>query len=158
MAINIHDYMIDHSDVDWANVLRDWAWLLPERLKVWIMNRFGDLFLVFEDGSIQMLDVGAGTLERLADNREDFCKKIDDENNANDWLMIPLIDQLVAAGLTLKEGQCYGYCISPILGGGYTVENSFVLSIIGHYGVNASIHQQLKDVPDGTQVEICIKH
>lgn len=157
MAINIHDYTIDHRDVDWSTILRDWAWSLPERLTVWIMNRFGDLFLAFEDGSIQMLDVGAGTLEKLAENREEFCDKIDVENNANNWLMIPLVDQLVAAGLTLKKGECYGFCISPVLGGGYTVENSFVLPIAEHYGVNASIHQQLKDVPDDTQVEICIK-
>lgn len=120
------------------------------------MNRFGDLFLVFEDGSVQMLDVGGGTLEKVADSRDDFCQKIDEGDNANQWLMIPLIDRLVAAGKTLNKGQCYGYTISPILGGDYTVENSFVLPIAEQYGVNASIHQQLKDVPDGTLVEIVI--
>ena len=157
MTIRLHDYIIDHSDVDWATILRDWAWLLPKRLTVWMMNRFGDLFLVFEDGSVQMLDIGGGTLEKVADSRDDFCQKIDEGDIANQWLMIPLIDRLVAAGKTLNEGQCYGYTISPILGGDYTVENSFVLPIAEQYGVNASIHQQLKDVPDGTQVEIVIK-
>lgn len=157
MSINIHDYIIEHNDIDWATILRDWAWLLPRRLTVWIMNRFGDLFLVFEDGSVQMLDVGGGTLEKVADSRDDFCQKIDEGDNANQWLMIPLIDRLVAAGKTLNKGQCYGYTISPILGGDYTVENSFVLPIAEQYGVNASIHQQLKDVPDGTLVEIVIK-
>ena len=77
MTIRLHDYIIDHSDVDWATILRDWAWLLPKRLTVWMMNRFGDLFLVFEDGSVQMLDIGGGTLEKVADSRDDFCQKID---------------------------------------------------------------------------------
>jgi hypothetical protein len=58
------------------------------------MNRFGDLFLVFEDGSINVLDVGGGTLTRVAESCDDFCAKVDEDDNANDWLMIPLIDKL----------------------------------------------------------------
>src|SRR5262249_49075706 len=115
-------------------------------------NRFGDLFLVFDDGTINMLDVGAGTLKQVAESREDFYEKVDEDENVNDWFMIPLIDQLVAAGMTLKEGQCYSYKQPPILGGDYTVGNTCLLPIAEHYGAYGSIHNQIKDLPDGTQV------
>ena len=151
------DYIIDHQSLDWATILVDWDWLLPEEFSVWLMNRYGDLFLIFDDGSVHLLDIGAATIERLAESREDFSFKIDEDNNANDWLMIPLVDRLVEAGKTLQAGQCYSFVISPILGGEYSVENTAILSIGEHYSVYASIHQQIKDLPDGTQVVLKIK-
>jgi hypothetical protein len=47
------------------------------------MNRFGDLFVVFGDGTVHMLDVGAGTLNKLANSRDDFASKLDEGDNAN---------------------------------------------------------------------------
>ena len=155
--MQLDDYIIDHRGVDWASVLRGWSWLLPTTLTVWIMNRFGDLFVVLNDGTVHMLDVGGGTLNRVAESRDDFANKLDGDDNANQWLMIPLIDRLVADGLAVREGQCYSYKQPPVLGGDYTVENTCVLPISDHYGFYASIHSQIKDMPDGTQVAINVK-
>src|SRR5688572_18857058 len=155
--MTLDDYIIDHRGVNWPSVLRDWSWLLPPTLTVWIMNRFGDLFIVLEDGTVHMLDVGGGTLKKVAESRDDFVSKLDEGDNANQWLMIPLIDRLVAAGLTLREGQCYSYKQPPVLGGDYTVENTCVLPIPEHHGAYASIHNQIKDLPDGTQVVLNVK-
>ena len=45
--MNLADYIIDHQDVDWATVLSPWSRLLPAKVTVWVMNRFGDQFLVY---------------------------------------------------------------------------------------------------------------
>jgi hypothetical protein len=150
--MSIHDYLIDHQGFDWGSLLGEWTWLVPNEFTVWLMNRFGDLFFVFEDGTVHMLDVGAGSLKLVAKSRNDFGAKVDEDDKANDWFMIPLIDQLVAAGITLKEGQCYSYKLPPVLGGDYTVANTCVLPIAEHYGAYGSIHNQIKDLPYGTQV------
>ena len=150
--MSIYDYLIDQRGLDWPSLLDEWTWLVPATFTVWMMNRFGDLFLVFDDGSVQMLDVGGGTLTSVAESRDDFADKMDEGDNANQWLMIPLIDRLVANGITLSEGQCYSYKQPPVLGGGYTVENTCVLPFREHFGFYGSIHRQLKDVSDGTQV------
>lgn len=152
--MNIDDYLIDSTEVDWPVVLKDWRWLLPDSLTVWLVNRFGDVFYVQDNGSIHMLDVGGGAVERVADSREQFCDLLDIDDNANDWLMIPLVDDLVAAGRPLKNGYCYGYLRNPVLGGEYTVDNSIVIPILEHYGLNAEFHQQIKDLPDGSSVKI----
>jgi hypothetical protein len=68
--------------------------------------------------------------------------------------MIPLVDKLVAAGIRPGEGQCYSYWKLPILGGDYTVQNTVLLPIREHFGCWGSVHEQLKDVPDGTEVSI----
>ena len=154
--MDVNNYLIEHRGLDWSTILSDWAWLLPESFTVWLMNRFGDLFIVLDDGTVQRLDVGGGTLEKVAGSRDDFCTKIDEGNNANDWLMIPLVDRLVAAGITLGDGQCYSYRKPPIVGGDYTVENTAVLDIKEHFGFLGSIYEQMHDVPDGDYVEFVV--
>lgn len=152
--MSLQDYIIDHRDIDWPPVLKEWSWLLPRKFNVWLMNRYGDLFIELDDGPIHMLDISGGTFEKVAASREDFATLIDEGDNANQWLMIPLIDRLVEAGRLLKDGQCYSYIRPPLVGGDYTVENTSIVPIAEHFGVYASIHQQLKDVPDGTEVVI----
>jgi hypothetical protein len=152
--MSLQDYIIDHQGFDWPKLLRNWTWLVPEEFTVWIMNRFGDLLIVLNDGTVQMLDVGSGQLKKLAETRDDFAAKIDEGDNANDWLMIPLVDQLVASGFVLSDGQCYSYRQPPVLGGDYSVENTVIVPIAEHYGMFGSIYEQIKDIPDGTQVVI----
>ena len=110
----ITDYLLDSEGIDWTRSLATWRWLLPAEFTVWLANRFAELFLVVPDGSLHMLEVGAGTLTKLAESRDDFCTKIDEGNNANEWLMIPMVDRMIAAGFTLESGQCYGFKIPPI--------------------------------------------
>ena len=65
--MDVTDYLIDQQGIEWPTLLRDWSPLLPESFTLWLVNRFGDSFVVFDDGSVNMLDIGAGLLERLAD-------------------------------------------------------------------------------------------
>jgi hypothetical protein len=67
--------------------------------------------------------------------------------------MIPLVDQLVAAGRRLEPGQCYGFRELPVLGGAYTPENTQIMSIPELYEAFGPIHEKLKDLPDGTHVK-----
>src|SRR5262245_15565216 len=127
MPVSVQDYLIDQQGIDWPHVTAAWGWLLPPAFTLWLVNRFCDLFIVPEDGSVQMLDVGAGSLTRLAANREEFCQKIDEDDNANDWLMIPLVDKMVLAGKVLQPGKCYGFIVPPLIGGRCEVENGAVL-------------------------------
>jgi hypothetical protein len=150
--VTFADYTIEHSDVDWSELLESWAWLLPPEFTVWIMNRFGELFLVFDDGSVHWLEVGAGELKRVADDRDHFAQLADDHDNANDWLMIPLVEKLVAAGILPGEGECYAHIKLPILGGDYTVENTHIVQIVHYFRALGPIHERLSELPDGTGV------
>ena len=154
---DLSDYLIDHSDFDWNSLLAGWAWLLPPTFTVWLMNRFGDLFVITPDGMVHMLDIGAGVFVKLADSRDELSKTIDEEDNANNWLMIPLVDSARAAGMTLAPGECYSFKLPPVLGGQYALENVFVLELSKHFGAYASIHNQLRNVPDGTQVQVNVR-
>ena len=51
----------------------------------------------------------------------------------------------------------YSYKELPVLGGDYTIDNSYVLPIAVHYGAWGSIYDQISDLPNGTRVEIRVK-
>ncbi len=151
--MNIHDYLIDDSGCDWPRMLEHWRWRLPPRFKVWLVNRFGDLFLILPDETVHRLDIGDGVLSKVAENREEFYRKTDDVNIINDWFLIPLADDLVAAGKTLNPGQCYCYRILPVLGGGYDVDDFVIKDLAYLYAAFGPIHERIKDLPDGTKIE-----
>lgn len=152
MAFTLADYLVDQNGIDWGDLLKPWAWLLPAAFTLWLVNRFADLFVILPDGTVHMLDVGLGSIEKVAESREDFCTRIDADDNANQWLLIPLVNRLVAAGITLPPAHCYGFRKLPVIGGDYTVENCGPLPIGDYLGACGSIHEQLRDVPDGSQV------
>lgn len=154
--MDIENYLINHEELDWTELLQSWTWLLPDEFTIWLANRFGDLFLVFNHDSVHLLDVGSGTIEKLADSRDDFCDKINEGNNANIWLMISLVDELVEKEKTLLNGQCYSYVQLPIFGGEYSTENVAVKEIGFHYAALGGIHEAIKDIPDGTNIKFTV--
>ena len=50
--MNIHDYLIDQTGLDWPALLEEWRWLLPPEFTVWLFTRAGDLFIQVPDDSI----------------------------------------------------------------------------------------------------------
>jgi len=155
--MNLQDYLIDHAGIDWQKLFANWHWCISGKFTVWIINRFGDLFIKKEDGRIYWLALDDGSLTCVAESKDDFSRKMDDPEVANDWLMIPLVDRLVAAGKVLEDGQCYAFVQLPILGGDYTVENVVVRHLEWQFQALGPIFEKLKDVPDGTRVNFRIE-
>ena len=119
----VNDYLIDQTGMDWQAMLSGWAEILPATFTIWLVNRFGDVIAIVDDGSVYLLDIGAGIFKAVAGSREQFADLVETPGNANDWLMIPLVDQCVAAGLSLGSRQCYGFKTPPLLGGEYAAHN-----------------------------------
>jgi hypothetical protein len=152
--VHVRDYTLERAVIDWNTWLRNWEWLLPREFTLRIVHRFGDLFIVSSDGTVLMLDVIAGTLENVAQNRDEFGLTIDDAEYADLWLVIRVVDRLTASGLTLGPGECYALRQPTILGGKYESGKLVVMNIENYLAKFGSIHEQLKDVPGGTLVII----
>jgi hypothetical protein len=155
--MNIHDYVLEHAGWPWGELLRHWTWILPPRFTVWIVNRFGDLFIRLDDETIHHLDTGSGTLRQIAPTRDAFCALCDAPEQANFFLMVPLVDELVAAGRTLGPRECYSYRLAPAFEGIFTVDNVVVRPIADHYDIFGPLHKLTKNVPDGAPIEFDTK-
>ena len=154
--MDTHDYLIDHAGLDWKNLLGSWEWLLEDDMEVapWLVSRFGDLFFIDEPGIVYWLNISDGEITEVASSEDEFVKLLDMEDNAADWFLMGLVDEMLEAGKTLGPGQCYGFRSLPVLGGELESKNVDVLSITEYWAFCGHIHAQLDGLPDGTEVEI----
>ena len=155
--MNLQDYLLQREDEDWATLLEDWTWLLPKSFVVWLVNRFGDLFIVQDDGTVWMLDTSAGTFERVADSRDHFANIADQSPDTFDnWFMTGAVDDMVEAGHRLEGNQCYSYRVPAGLGGDYRLENFMVTDLAVHLSIHGQIFGRTKDLADGTKINFQI--
>ncbi|OAI56880.1 hypothetical protein AYO49_03400 [Verrucomicrobiaceae bacterium SCGC AG-212-N21] len=151
-ALTISDYIIPQDGLDWAEMLRDWHWTLPESLEVWIVTRFADLIIVQEDGSVWLLDTGGGTFKRIADSKDHFADLAEDTDAFGNWFMVLAVDEMVAAGHPLGPKQCYSFRLPTGLGGDYALSNYMVTDIRVHLSIHGQIFHHTRNLPDGTRV------
>ena len=155
--MEVRDYLLNLDGQDWQSLLSPWFELLPPSFEVSAVNRFGDVFTILDDGTVHLLDVEGATYKRLADDWDQFCALLDVDENANLWLMIPLVDRCVDAGITLAPGRCYCFKIPPILGGEYAVSNVATINLGEHYSALADFWHQTRDLPNGSKVRVVVK-
>ena len=150
--MNTDDLTINIDDLDFGDLLSDWASLLSGNYGPLLMNAFGDLFLQGENGHVYFLDLASGTANEVAKDLEEFSELLNEENHVAQWFMPGLVEELHQQNMLLDPGQCYGYKIPPILSGPFIPENIQPTDISLHYASLAHVYEQVKDVPAGTNI------
>lgn len=154
MKRNLDDLTVNFNTDSSDRLTESWTWLIGTDKKVLLISAIGDMFLTDNSNKVYWLDVGSGKLKLVADRIQDFDEKLKNIEQVNEWFMIDLTTDLRLSDKKLKNGQVYSYYKLPIIGGDYTVDNFAPLSIEEHFRYLGEIHKQIKDLPDGTKVEI----
>ncbi len=157
MKLTWKDLTIDFSQIDHQKLTEDWQWVLHPSMFPILISSIGDMFLQDNEGKIYWLNVGDGTLTLVAEDLDIFNKKLQNDDIANEWFMFDLVMSLKTSGLELTEGNLFSYKILPVLGGLYEPENFTLMDIERHFSFAGSIHEQIKDLPDGTSINFNIK-
>ena len=135
---------------------QSWSWLLSEPYRPILFTALGDMFFQAPSGHVHWLNTGTGEVTKVAASLDEFERQLSSEQ-ALDWFLPPLIEKLVQAGKVLKAGECYTFVTLPIFREGtYTVENLNPVNAKFHFGLSGSIHEQIRELPDGAKVEIKI--
>jgi hypothetical protein len=134
-----------------GELLKFWRWLVPGTLDPVCVTKLGDLFLADHSGNVWFLDVGAGSLERVAGSTDAWARRVSEPNQLNLWSARPLVEKLENAGMRLQQGECYTYRQSPMMGGECEVQNFKVAPIQTHFDIWGPLLESVKDLPDGTR-------
>jgi hypothetical protein len=145
-------YVLPVTRPDWAELLADWLPLLPSCYSLWLLTRFGEVFLIQQDGRVGMLQVSGFQYQVVAKDKTDFQEWLADPDKVAEWFLAPLIDRLEAAGRHLQPEQCYSFTTPLGLGGALSIENVMTIPIREHFRCWGEVFRQIKDVPDGGQV------
>lgn len=99
---------------DW---LTPWSGIVSGRVAPAFLNKFGVMFLRRPEAHVEMLDVFAGTLTRIADDYEQFVREVNEQWWQEVYLLSEVVFQLHEAGKVPGPGECYAICPHPALGG-----------------------------------------
>lgn len=145
-------------DAEAVQALRaSWAWLIAEPYKPVLFSALGDTFLQLESGAILWLNTGTAELTEVAQSWEHFVELLRTEQ-AEEWFMPGLVEQLHEAGKVPGPGQCYTYVTLPVfVEGKYEVSNLNPVPAKEHFAFTGELHQQIKNLPNGAQVKVVIE-
>lgn len=144
----------DITSVDIDDILSCWQWRLTDMHSVVTISCLGDIFLIGHDSAVYWLQTDSGDLTKVAATLEQYQKFLANEEKIDNWFLPLLIEKLIAAGKTLKDNEVYSYKILPAIGGEYSVDNIEPTDMSVHFAFSGQICEQIKDLPDGTKVNI----
>ena len=136
------------------DLLAEWRWLLGGHPRLHGWSASGDLFFVDEGGQLWRLDTGAGEVEHVAASIADFAARLAEANAAAELLLLAVVETFEATHGPLATGECLGFRTLPVFGGAYTVENRYAVAVAKHASFTGDLHRQIRDLPDGAQVQL----
>jgi hypothetical protein len=157
MSLQFDQLIKDIHKIDSQDIMESWLWKLQDQDQLLLVSVIGDMFFIGNNSEINWLDVGSGELQLIAQNIEDFKIKLQDDENIENWFLESIVEDLYESGLQLKENEVFGYIKLPIMGGDYDISNFEPIDMSVHFTFAGQIHEQIKDLPNGTKVKINVK-
>jgi hypothetical protein len=107
----------DVAESDIETWLAEWRGFLAGPVAVAFLNTFGVWFLRRPDGTVDMLDVFTGDVERVADTYEALVANVSDPAWREVYLLSKLVDELRTSGAVPGPGECYAIAPPAPFGG-----------------------------------------
>lgn len=149
------------ADVELCEVavaMAAWRWFLGDSWSPMAVSAAGDVFVCNPAEVVAQLDTGAGTLNEIAATQSAFEAALKNSDVVEAWFQETVVAALLASGVSLKRGQCYGYGILPVFAeGSYEASNRRVLSVTDHLRITGIMHLELVHVADGERVRLNVR-
>jgi hypothetical protein len=131
-----------------------WSWAGLDPTEIINTNSFGNLIVKDIDGVFWRICPEALTCEKIADDTDDFAKVWNDEEFQLDWKMLRMVAIAEKKIGALQQDRSYCFKLSPVVGGNYDADNLAEISLKELIAFSGNFAEQIKDVPDGGQIEI----
>ena len=130
-----------------------WSWIGLEPRDVVASNAFGNVIVSAADGAYWRICPEELSCERIAENQAEYEQLLSDDAFVADWEMSDLLKLARETLGPLAPGRCYCLKIPAVLGGSYTANNLGANSRIEVIGFSGDVAEQIKELPDGANVE-----
>lgn len=123
-----------------------------------LISDVGDLFVLGKKSLFRRkrpvfwLNTRTGTLRKVADSHEHFEMLLKNTENFESLFLVSIVEQLRIRGMEIQANEVYSCKILPVLGGKITFENFEPVDISVHFAFTDQIHEQIKDLPEGTKI------
>lgn len=137
-----------------ATIAKAWGWCGVEPSVIVGENEFGNLLVKDFAGRYWRICPEDVYCKVVAADDAAFARLVADPEFRIDWEMRSLADAARAKFGTLEASRRFYLVIPGILGGEYSSENIQHAPLLEIIGVSGDIGRQLKDLPEGAQVQL----
>ncbi len=152
MPITMNDLTINPDGIAMDSLLSHWTWAMPEPLRPVLITSMGDVFAQGESGAVYFVDMIEGNIRLVADDGASFQGLLRNNQFVTEHMFPSRIVQLRNAGLTLGKMEVYSHKTLLVLGGADELDNIEATDASVHVSIHGQVHQQVKDLPEGTPI------
>jgi hypothetical protein len=135
-------------------IRNSWGWIGLEPAEVVASNPFGNLIVRAEDCAYWRICPEEWSCVQIAQNVDEFTTLFADDDFRIDWQMSCLVEAAKEKLGPLSAGMCYCLKIPSVIGGSYDAENFGTITLNELIAFSGSMAEQIKDLPDGSQIKI----
>jgi hypothetical protein len=135
-------------------VRQAWGWIGLDPVEVVATNLFGNLIVRAKDGAFWRICPEELSCKRIAENVDEFATISSGDEFRTDWEMSRLVELARQKLGPLSEGRCYCLKLPAVIGGSYEVSNLGTNSVLELIAFSGDLAEQIKDVPDGGEIQI----
>jgi hypothetical protein len=155
MVLTLDDLTVSINHLDRNALLDDWRWLIGPTKVPLLITALGNAFVAdTADGAVYIIDAGPGTLERVADSRDEFRARLRDKAFVVEHFVPKIVARMRESGQTLQSGQLYGFKIPPPQGGEYSPDNLQPADIQSHFAQLGQIHDRARSPAEHTPSDV----
>ena len=133
-----------------------WTWVGIRPRKLCWVNKFGNIILQDEGGCYWLLRPEELSCEIIAWTEEEMAKLWKNADFILDWEMVALVEIAEEKLGANNTDRCFYFIRSPVLGGDYHVENMQTIPLLELIAFSGDMAEQIKDLPDGSQIKLVI--
>ncbi len=151
--MTLNDLTVNFEHLKSDEVLSDWRWLIGSSKNPVLLSASGDAFIQdINDGTVYCLDTAVAEIHKVANSIDEFQQLLSDKEFVVNYFAVKMVGDLIKSNINLQNGQIYTFITPPVLGGEYTLENVEVTDIEIHFSLLGQIHNQIRNLPDGTPI------
>jgi hypothetical protein len=131
-----------------------WGWTGLNPVELVARNAFGNLLVRASDGAYWRICPEEWSCAKIAQDADEFATVSTQEQFRTDWEMARLVEVAKEKLGPLHEDRCYCLKLPAVIGGRYEAANLGTISLRELIAFSGHMAEQVKDVPDGGQIEI----
>lgn len=131
-----------------------WSWIGLDPKEVIAANPFGNVIVRATDGAFWRICPEELSCMQIASNEDEFAALSNQEEFRTDWEMSRLVELARQTVGSLTEGRCYCLKLPAVIGGKYESENLGTITQLELIGFSGDLAEQIKDLPDGSKIEL----
>ena len=124
---------------------------MPKDAVPLLTSSFGDIFFAHKR-KVYFLDLVNGTFDLIAESMDELEAILNSSQGHENYLMATLSIAKQKNGHILEPNEVFDFKKTPKLGGKISLENIQTMDFVTAVNVAGQIHQQIKDLPPGTEI------